>query len=148
MDCDKEIEKTLNKAEAEELFDNEAILLCGQNAIPYYRVVELFGEMAAKFIEDNQRYDGYLKGGLDYNACGACTKESPMLSYLLKPGFLKVVSKHNYLISLQKHKESKGGQLIDLYFEERSRRIDEQDKATRKKSKERSTKKATNKTSN
>lgn len=35
------IEKMLNQTEANELFENEAILLCGRNAIPYYRVVEL-----------------------------------------------------------------------------------------------------------
>lgn len=111
------IEKMLNSTEANELFENKAILLCGQNAIPYYRVVELFGETAAIFIESNQKYNGYLTGGLDYNSCGACTEERPLLSYLLKPGFLKVVSEHNYFIALQKHKESNGGQLIDKYFE-------------------------------
>lgn len=136
------IEKMLNKTETNELFENEAILLCGQNAIPYYRVVELFGEMAAVFIESNQKYNGYLAGGLDYNSCGACTEERPMLSYLLKPGFLKVVSEHNYFIALQKHKESNGGQLIDKYFEERYRQMEEQEEADRKKAEERKAKRA------
>mgnify|MGYP000000842266 FL=1 len=136
------IEKMLNQTEANELFENEAILLCGRNAIPYYRVVELFGETAAIFIESNQKYNGYLTGGLDYNSCGACTEKRPLLSYLLKPGFLKVVSEHNYFIALQKHKESNGGQLIDKYFKERYRRMKEQDEADRKKAEERKAKRA------
>ena len=79
------IEKMLNQTEANELFENEAILLCGRNAIPYYRVVELFGETAAIFIESNQKYNGYLTGGLDYNSCGACTENAPCLVIFLSP---------------------------------------------------------------
>lgn len=89
-----------------------------------------------------KKYNGYLTGGLDYNSCGACTEKRPLLSYLLKPGFLKVVSEHNYFIALQKHKESNGGQLIDKYFKERYRRMKEQDEADRKKAEERKAKRA------
>ena len=77
-----------------------------------------------------------------YNSCGACTEKRPLLSYLLMPGFLKVVSEHNYFIALQKHKESNGGQLIDKYFKERYRRMKEQDEADRKKAEERKAKRA------
>lgn len=69
-------------------------------------------------------------------------KNAPCLVILLKPGFLKVVSEHNYFIALQKHKESNGGQLIDKYFEERYRRMKEQDEADRKKAEERKAKRA------
>ena len=132
------IEKTLNKVEVEQLFEDESILFGDTNGVPYYRVVELFGEMAAVFIEKNQKYDGYLKPGADYNSWGDCT-----ISYLYRTGFMKVATEHNISIAKQRHFNSPGGQLIDKYFEERYRRMEEQDEADGKKAEERKAKRAT-----
>lgn len=131
------IEKMLNKAEANKLFENEAILFGETNGVPYYRVVELFGEMAAVFIEKNQKYNGYLKPGTDYNSWGDCT-----ISCLYRSGFMKIVTEHNITLAKQRHFNSQGGQLIDKYFEERYRRMEEQDEADRKKAEERKAKRA------
>ena len=46
-------DKVLNKAEAVELFENEAILFGTSDVIPFYRAIELFGEEAAAFFSEN-----------------------------------------------------------------------------------------------
>ena len=55
---------TLSRQAAEDLFDQEAILFGEMNAIPEYRVVEIFGEWAGAFFEKHVQYNGYFDGGL------------------------------------------------------------------------------------
>lgn len=136
-----QITKVMNKAEATELFEKEAVLLTNCDAIPFYRAAELFGEEAGVFFD---RYIGseYLTLGRDYSGLGACTSERPFVEYLYKPGFLKLVTEHNYWIILKAHEESEGGRIIDKYKEERRRRIDEQDAENERKRAERKAKRA------
>lgn len=113
-------DKVLNKAEAVELFEKEA----------------------AVFFSENIKWEGYLKGGEDWNAWGACTEKRPMTNYLYKAGFLKLVTEHNYQIVIKAHSESEGGRIFDRYWEERNRRIEEQDAEEERKRAERRAKRA------
>lgn len=136
------IEEVLNKAAAVELFEKEAILFGTSDVIPFYRAVELFGEETAAFFDRNIKFEGYLKGGEDYNSWGACTDERPITDYLYKAGFLKLVTEHNYLRVIKAHKESEGGKILDRYWEERVRRLREEDEEEEHKRAERKEKRA------
>lgn len=136
------IDKVLNKAEAVELFEKEAILFGTSDVIPFYRAIELFGEEAAAFFSENIKWEGYLKCGEDWNAWGACTEKRPITNYLYKAGFLKLVTEHNYQIVIKAHSESEGGRIFDRYWEERNRRIEEQDAEEERKRAERRAKRA------
>ena len=136
------IDEVLNKAAAVELFEKEAILLGTSDVVPFYRAVELFGEEAAIFFDKNIKWEGYLKGGEDYNAWGSCTDEKPMTSYLYRAGFLKLVTEHNYLRVIKAHKVSEGGHILDRYSEERDRRLAELDAEEECKRAERKAKRA------
>jgi len=137
-----QITKTLNKAEATELFESEAIFIGSEDTIPFYRAVELFGEWSAAFIDRCMGEHSYLEWGKDYCGWGECGAERPFTEYLYKRGFMKLVQEHNYLIILKAHKESESGKLLDRYEEERRRRIDELDAEEERKRAERRAKSA------
>ena len=138
------ITKMLNKEETLKIFEEEAILLDGDgdNVIPFHKAIELFGEEAAIFFERNMGITGYFKAGEDYNGMGACSDERPMIWYLYKWGFYKLVAEHNYLLTVKAHKESEGGHIWDKVWEERSRRLDEEDAEYERKREERRKKRA------
>ncbi|MDE5589045.1 MAG: hypothetical protein K2J60_07865 [Acetatifactor sp.] len=136
------IEEVLNKAAAVELFESEAILLGQSDVVPFYRAIELFGEEAARFLDENAFIDGYVNCGVDWNGMGACSVERPFTSYLYKFGFLKVVTEHNYLRVIKAHKESEGGHILDRYSEERNRRLEEREAEEERKREERKAKRA------
>lgn len=136
------INEVLNKAAAVELFEKEAILMGESDVVPFYRAVELFGEEAASFLDENAFFDGYVKCGMDWNGMGACSEERPFTSYLYKAGFFKVVTEHNYLRVIKAHKESEAGNILDRYAEERRRRLDERDAEEERKRAERKAKRA------
>lgn len=121
------ITQTLNRAEAEALFQKEAVLF-EHDAVPEYRVMELFGDVAAEFISRTLKCDGYLKGGTDWNAWGSCEPGRPMIYYYRLPGFLKIVAEHNYVHALELHRGSKGGALSDKMWEERETSLEKADK--------------------
>lgn len=121
------LKTTLSKAQAEELFQKEAVFFHGYDAIPEHRVVELFGADAAAYMGRNACYDGCLVGGRDYNGCGACTPDRPFLRYYYKSGFLQFVTEHNYLLSIKQHRSSEGGKIADAVWEARDKRLDEKD---------------------
>lgn len=136
------IDKVLNKAEATELFEKEAFLFGTNDVVPFYRAIELFGEGAAAFFDENIKWDGCLKGGEDWNAWGACTDKRPITNYLYKAGFLKLVTEHNYQLVIKAHRESEGGRIFDKYWEERDRRIEEAEAEEERKRAERKAKRA------
>ena len=119
------ITEPLNREAAEQLFTQEAIIMSGTGAegIAQYRIVELFGEPAAAFMERNIRHEGYLVGGRDYNSSGAASLDRPMITYLYKAGFMKIVAEHNYLLTLQAHRASEGGAIVDKLWREREERL-------------------------
>lgn len=118
------ITKPLSKEQALELFEKESILLGNDNAIPQFRVVELFGEYAAEFIDRNIKYNGYLVNGIDHNAMGSCDEEHPLMHYFYWRGFKKIVVNFNYELSLRTEKESKAKPVIDDLWNARAKRLD------------------------
>lgn len=86
-------EMLLNEKEAEKLFNENCIYLYGDDAIPFYKMEEIFGEWVKDVI--NEMVHQNLGG---YNACGDCSRQNPLVYYLDRGGFKKVVSKHNYRI--------------------------------------------------
>lgn len=138
--------KMLTKAEAEELFDRNAVLLdytC--NAVPFYKVIEIFGEEAAAFLEGNMKHNGYISFGRDYSGYGTGVNTD---DYLYKCGFLKVVTDHNNRIAIKVHEQSEGGHIWDRYWEERSRRMDEAEAEEARKRAERKAKRDARKAAN
>lgn len=121
------ITKQLSRAEAATIFEENAVFLGSSDAICIHRIVELFGEPAARFIERTTHYDGYMKGGADYNASGSCAPDDPCLNYYYFSGFLKVVSEHNHRLQVLAHRQSEGGAIWDRVWEERCERIAAQD---------------------
>ena len=132
----------LSKEAAEQLFTEEAIVMSGTGAegIAQYRIVELFGEPAAAFMERNIKAEGYLIGGKDYNATGAASIDRPMIYYLYKAGFYKVVAEHNYLLTLQAHKASEGGSIVDALWRKREQDLAEKEAVEEAKRAERAAK--------
>ncbi|MDE7332158.1 MAG: hypothetical protein K2O16_07935 [Lachnospiraceae bacterium] len=136
------IDEVLNKAAAVELFEGEAVLIGSDDAVPFYRAVELFGEWAAAFINECREKRAYFEIGRDYSGWGACNDERPFTEYFYKTGFLKLVQEHNYLHIIKAHNESRGGQLIDRYTEARLRRLDEREAEEERRRAERKAKRA------
>lgn len=136
------INYTLNKEQAENLFNTEAILFGKRNGIPEYRIVELFGEWAGSFIERNIGYNGYLTGGDDYNGWGDCGPDRPMLHHLYLPGFFKVVSEHNYRLTLGGHRASEAGRFVDSLWKRREEALEAAEAEEERKRAERREKRA------
>ncbi len=131
--------KMLTKADAEALFERNAVLLdytC--NAIPFYRVIEIFGEEAAVFLEKNMEYQGYIANAKDYGSYS----DAITGNFLYKCGFLKVVVHHNNYLSQKAHKESESGHVWEQCWEARCRRLDEEDAEEERKKAERKAKRA------
>lgn len=118
------ITRPLSRAEAAAIFDENAVFLGRADAIEIHRIVELFGEPAARFIERNTCMNGWLEGGTDYNASGSCTPYDPCLRYYYFTGFLKVVSNHNHRLQVIAHSQSEGGAIWDKVWDERIKAID------------------------
>lgn len=116
---DRLITEPLSKAVAEELFYREAIYMFGADAIPEYRIYELFGEPAAEYVERNRRIGGQLVNGRDCNTAGDCSESRPARNYFRKAGFMQLVTEHNYLIMVEAYKESEGGAIADKYWQRR-----------------------------
>lgn len=75
--------KALSKAEVKELFDSESILISHKDAVPLYRVKELFGEKAADFAYQAGKTGSFFGIG-DYD-----------LPYLNYSGFQLAASFYN-----------------------------------------------------
>lgn len=126
------IKKTLSKANAMEIFEREAVFFHGTDAIPEYRIIELFGAAAADYIVKNIHLNGYLIDGEDWNGCGACSREQPFIRYFYKTGYMKIVSEHNYTLTVRAHRGSEAGKMVDMLWKERDRKLDELDERNRK----------------
>lgn len=71
------IKETLNKAQVEQLFNENAVLLGSRDAVPELAVVRLFGQKALDFVyrmkpKENGSLDGY---GIGEYTAGALTKK-------------------------------------------------------------------------
>ena len=121
------IEGYLSKAKAAELFEQECMVQHGYDAVPEYRIAELFGLEAARWIERNIHADGFLVPGRDWNASGSCEPGDHFLHHFYLSGFMKIVSAHNRRVHVAAHTSSEAGRAVDAIWEERSRRLDEKD---------------------
>lgn len=108
-------------------------MMVDRNGVPYYRVIDLFGEQAARFIARHQSHDGWLQAGRDWNGFGECSEERPLINYLYKSGFIKVVSEHNYLLLCKEQQSSDGQKLFGRCFEENFKYLDDSAGKIRKK---------------
>lgn len=118
------IETTLSLQQAEVLFQEEGIMFDNVNILPVFRAVELFGESAGEWIKRNICLNGNLQGGKDRNARGAGSEESPLIDYLYRSGFFKLVEYHNYCIVAQQYKTTEGGRIWREIRESRCARLD------------------------
>ena len=121
------IEGYLSKAKATELFEQECMVQYGDDAVPEYRIAELFGLEAARWIERNIHEDGFLVPGRDWNASGSCEPGDPFLHHFYLSGFMKIVSEHNRRVHVAAHTSSEAGRAVDAIWEERSKRLEEKD---------------------
>jgi hypothetical protein len=124
------IDFTLSKARAEMLFLQEAVLLDTQDAVPEHRIVELFGPDAGRYAVRNMKCGGYLVPGVDCNLRGTGEPGSPILAYFYHDGFLKIVSNHNYRLTVQAHQGSESGKEMDALWEARADKHDSTDMPT------------------
>lgn len=135
------IKEMLSKAKAEEIFSKECCYMNGCDAIPEYRCYELFGESAADYIERSS-FRQWV-GGQDWNVKGDFSEERPSITYILKSGFMKLVSENNYLIMTKAYKESEGGKIADKYHKIRENRLAEEEAEAEAKRADRKAKRAT-----
>lgn len=121
---EREITTKLNQEQALEIFDREKVFYFDKNGIPKYRVIELFGEQVARWIDKNTMWQGYLKGGIDYNGCGMSEDNPQFIEYFLLPGYLKIVTQHNYQITVEQENKSQAKPIIEQLNQARLKRID------------------------
>lgn len=134
----------LNKAAAITIFEENAVFHSSGDAIDVHRIGELLGEAAIRDIERGTRYKGFMEGGIDYNASGACG-DDPCLPYFFLSGWLKIVSYHNHRLQVIAHQNSEGGKIYDDVWAERKARIDAEDAEYERKRQERRAKREANK---
>ena len=89
----------LSKDKAEEIFNDNSLYLSHGNVVPCYRVAELFGEWTKEFTRAE------LRSGDDCNARGACSSARPLIYFLYKSGFMKVVAERNYRLMAEEIRE-------------------------------------------
>lgn len=131
----------LNKAAAVAIFEENAVFHSSGDAIDVHRIGELLGEAAIRDIDRGTGYKGFLEGGLDWNAAGACGSD-PCLPYYFLSGWMKLVSYHNHRLQVIAHQSSEGGQIYDKVWEERCAAINAADAEDERKRQERKAKRA------
>lgn len=134
------ITNTLKKDQITELFEQESLFMYSQDAVPEYRVIELFGESFAEWLDSCCIHEGYMKAGADYNEIGSSCEE--MLRHFYISGFRKIASKHNALILRKLHSQSEAGKLVDQVWTRRCEEIDRKDREEELKREERRRKRA------
>lgn len=123
------IEHTLNKGAAAALFEENAIFFFNGDAVPEYRIYELFGTAAAEFYYRNKHCTDLFVGGRDYNATGACDNCRPLTTYFTKSGFMQFVTEHNYQMTIAASAQSDGGRIAADYMARWNERISESEAA-------------------
>lgn len=84
----------MNKAQADELFSREAVLL-GEHVegVPDYRIGELFHKLVCRMAGEMMGQGSYLQWGADYSQWSSADTAVP---YFTRSGFRKIVAIHNY----------------------------------------------------
>lgn len=105
-----EILGLLSKKQADAIFDREAVMFYSTDAIPDYRVAELFGPEVCRWAEGAMSAEGFLRFGDDWSSWGENEH------HFYRSGFRKIISHHNYLVSQMHRSESEGGKVwADLW---------------------------------
>ena len=87
-----EIKKMLNRDEALELFDREAVFINGHDVVPASRAAELFG---AEIVDNINVYESNRKDGEDRFLYSWGTVNLERVSFLTWRGFIIAVTYHN-----------------------------------------------------
>lgn len=131
-----EIRHTLNKAQADALFAEHAVVMGGKDVIFDYKIAEIFGHNVCAWAESCMKFEGFIDASKDYSSWGSGS------NFFSKPGFDKLVSQHNYLVALEEYKVSPGGKIWDSLWAARSAALDAQDAEEARKREERKAKRA------
>lgn len=115
----------LSRQAAIDLFEKEAALFDSTNGIPEYRVMELFGEWAISYFENNRGWKRIFECGEDWNTWGSGNRKRPFIHFLYRQGFFKIVSEHNYRLSFAAHRESEAGKIIDILHQKQDEQLEE-----------------------
>lgn len=118
------IETTLNRAAAEKLFNDNAIIMSGRDVVPDYIVYELFGMSAVRLFE-NRGENRLFKGGIDFIFVTSDGKG--MIDLFTRTGFLEFVSLHNYAIIEKARSASPIAAAADQLRAEKIAEIERQD---------------------
>lgn len=119
----QEITTKLDRETALEIFNREKMFYFSENAISKYRVIELFGIDIARWIDSNTKWQGYLKGGADYNGCGMSDDSPQFVEYFTLAGYLKIVTQHNYYITCEQENQSKAKPIMERIDKARRKRL-------------------------
>ena len=131
------IEYAMNKAQSDEVFNANAVMMSGRDVIFDYKIYELFGSEACAWAESCMHHQGYLDWGKDCNTWG-----DGDCNYFYKSGYEKLVSRHNYCTSLAEYKDSEGGRVWDGLWQARSERMEAAEAEGERKKEERKAKRA------
>lgn len=134
------IEKSLNKAEALELFRQNCALHYHDDAVEEHRIAELFGPEIARYVFEHN--NSWMKPGADWNASGSCAPDDPSLNYYYLSGFMLIVAAHNHRLQVKAHASSDGGKIMDVLRKEWRERIAALDAEDARKREERKAKRA------
>lgn len=110
------MDRMINKTEAIELFEKNAVLLWSEDGVLLYKAVELFGEEILSMFDN-----GTLEAGVDWN----CSDSYKSL-YIYERGFLKFVKYHNYLCSIRAYDESEAKCILDEYWKNRKKKAEDE----------------------
>lgn len=109
-----EILGLLSKEQADVIFEREAVMFYSTDAIPDYRVAELFGPEVCRWAEGSMSAEGFLRWNEDWSSWGGNGEH-----HFYRSGFHKIVSHHNYLVSQMRRSESEGGKVWDDLWQAR-----------------------------
>lgn len=129
------IEYAMNKAQADEVFAANAVMMSGRDVIFDYKIAELFGAEACAWAERCMHHEGYLDWGKECNSWGDCG-----CNYFYKSGYDKLVSWHNYHVCFVEYKASEGGKVWDDLWQARHQRMEALGAEEERKRKERKAK--------
>ena len=116
-----QITHLLNKAQADALFAETAIMIGGRDVVLTCPAADLFGADVLTWAEPCMKHEGYFALGLDWNNwSGDCY-------YFYKSGFDKLVSQHNNLVSQSERNNSEGGRIWRAIWDARCARLDAED---------------------
>lgn len=118
------MKEPLNREAAEQIFKQEAIFFGFADAIPEYKVIELFGERMADYVAQNIKWD---RQRMDIGIDSGTEEGVSVIRYLYQSGFLRVVSEHNRHLASMAHAGSESGKIVNAAHKREWERIERED---------------------